>query len=279
MSPLPDEACVKDEIFNEDSVILHVAQGDAYKYGGELPSALKSRLKFDEFTPSEVNPKYAITPAKGALGQEYYIVNSAPFDYPHADKVHRLMDVVFATSNMEEAALKIQKLEEYAASVREYYDRFVTEKLLPSLTANENIVGLIGRGSVYDVNRIPGPDDDLDIMVLVESTDAMPSVKDTMKGIKGFRVDLIEYSITVEASSVGRQGQGYSSINGETAYPVVSFDLIPFDGVKKLIAHPSLGSAGSEKMLGNYATHAFKDGTLLYEKEVGSVSKLRDALG
>lgn len=123
--------------------------------------------------------------------------------YVEGNQRFHIVDVCVAGGTKEEAEEKFLLAVAQSSQTKERSKRLVEEMVLPQLNEIPEVVGVIGRGDIFDPDRLAGPRSDINLVVFSDfpSSDAVSRdrLQQAVSALEGeFGVAFLYYTLTKE---------------------------------------------------------------------------------
>jgi hypothetical protein len=179
-----------------------------------------------------------------SVGEDCFVAYSRPAWYRYGSENYQIVDLVVRgdPGESEEQVTKrfeYQKkvAEEYRARAKEFVEKQVILELAEKL---EGVNCIIGRGDIYDHNRVPAINDegaDIDLMVFADFSDE-ESTKEMMNALEGYALSHPGIVVAVNPLEVSSKGykseQNVFSAHASENSIVLSVDVVPIDSILEL---------------------------------------------
>lgn len=213
-------------------------------------------------------------------GSKEFVVHSKPAWYTSDGKDYKMIDLVVRGrgGESEEEVLErfnaqVQLAKEYGNMAREY----IKSEVLPTLLDIKNVSCVLGRGDIYDADRVSTVDyehpSDIDLILFSEGD------TDAQEILEKFVEDHPEVVVTYHQYKVGKhgfEGKQLAISSHKTEDPIIiSIDVIPLDKLLHLVENSSAGDL--EHLLSPYALRTLepRGSVVLNEDGTGKFERLK----
>lgn len=214
------------------------------------------------------------------LAEPIYCVYSKPAWYTQDGHEFKIIDLVVFAKTQEQAHKRFLQQQTEAEERRTELLNLVGNDVLPRLLTVEKIQTIVGRGSVFDENRLPtGDDTDIDIIIFTQGSAVESDVVTTLAGtFKG-----ATYQVGTSIYRVSRQGYGSDIEDKATIQPGglirVNLDLFPLEASLTLATLAQKGTGKMKQILTmGYADNVLRNGIVLLDRSNGVYEEFRSRL-
>jgi hypothetical protein len=256
-------------------VFLRVGEIDDTSLSVNVPESLRSAIDFntsDTLTIREFSED----------GVTRFVAHSKPFTYSTGGLTPRAVDLVVVADTQEQAETSFIQECKHSEDYRSGCKYLVDTILLPEVTSFPEVLAVVGRGDVFDMERLPGEASDIDVMLLV---DFKSSEADKLAGLVE-RISTLAikypgiaftYDFT-EITAKGSHGRDVQLPRDESQHLAhVSLDIISLEDLHTL-ADYVIAKGGSKRILSPYAANAFINGKVLLDRSDSQYEKLVDKI-
>lgn len=258
-------------------IIVFRATQEKSSSGTEIPATLAISINFD--STEKQNIAQVETP-EGTM----YCAYSKPAWYVDGNHQFKIIDVLVLAESEESAIEQFEKAREESEELRLAATKWVSENILPKFKEMPEIILVMGRGDIYDKDRLPNQESDIDLMLFVDFSSSNEGKKDEL--IKKLRDTLgTQEDAFFRSTFYSIHAKGFSG-GSETLVPhtpgkniQVGLDIISLPDVIEMFNN--LEEMGRIKeSLNAYALNAILHGEILIETPgSGTFRELQTRIG
>jgi hypothetical protein len=253
-------------------IMLRVLNGESLESGDIVPEYLKTQINFDS------NESDNFQTVKSETGETQYCMYSKPAYFVAEKDSTKIIDLIVITDNEEVTRTEYKRKKEQAFEIRETAKKWVEEAVIPKLRNIQNVFAAIGRGDVFDSDRLPGAESDIDIMLFVDfsSEDKETAQKfklqmDSSFGSKDGASFRAMFVPIFETGLNGAKEEDFISLQNDGNIRV-GFDVISFPDFKRMVE--GLDKEILKQLVHRYEAKSLIDGEILLNKSKGELEKI-----